>query len=470
MLLCFRYGVMKTRALLLWLMLTLLVQDDADGKRFDPSMVDPLMRRSPLDKNFMRFGRSSPSFVEEEDGEIPQGSSGETSKEENFIRSMRGKQDSFMRFGRSRNDNFMRFGRGKQDGFMRFGKSKNDNFMRFGRGKQDNFMRFGRGKQDNFMRFGRGKQDNFMRFGKGKQDNFMRFGKGNQGVIEFTSDLDGHSALPFSNVDVNMRRDMRGKQDNFMRFGKSVGGYPGNEIQISMRSDPKSNMNFIRFGKAKPDDFMSFGKPEGNQKQMSLTDEEKDSIEKLNEGFARDIKSKDLKLIRLGRQHSNKDNSFMRFGRNPQGQTEESTLNLIPQRLKRSAIGFFETPGEIYPRNFKDELNDRIYESIVSLPEGIDEEYVEDDHEEGFISRKKRSLTYKSPTVHPPVESNPIDDISSKYVLNTASKTEFPPSLISAGLPNIIVGPEFSLLPDLDPPSTMLKKNRLGDQGFLRLG
>lgn len=462
---------MKTRALLLWLMLTLLVQDDADGKRFDPSMVDPLMRRSPLDKNFMRFGRSSPSFIKEDDDEIALGSSGETSKEENFLRSMRGKQDNFMRFGRSKNDNFMRFGRGKQDNFMRFGKSKNDNFMRFGRGKQDNFMRFGRGKQDNFMRFGRGKQDNFMRFGKAKQDNFMRFGRGKpEGFMEFTRDLDGLSALPFSTVDVNMMRDTRGKQENFMRFGKSDGEYPGNDIQISMRSDPKSNMNFMRFGRAKQDNFMRFGKSEENQKQISMNDEIGDSTDKINEGFARDIKSKDLNLIRLGRHNPNKDNSFMRFGRNSQGQSEEPTLTLIPQRLKRSAVGFFETHGELYPRIFKDEMDDHVSESTVSLPEDIDEEYVEENHVDDFISRKKRSLTYKSPTVHPPVESNPIDDISSKYVLDTASKTEFPPSLISAGLPNIIVGPEFSLLPDLDPPSTMLKKDRPGDQGFLRLG
>lgn len=212
------------------------------------SAGDPFSRRSAVDKNFIRFGRSGDYFHE-----VP-----DRTRQKNvmsFARVSRATKDNFMRFGRPdadlqelylaptadsssanrRGENFMRFGRakdnfmrfGRKDNFMRFGRKDNfmrfgRTFMRFGRGK-DNFMRFGRG--DNFMRFGRGK-DNFMRFGR--KDNFMRFGRDPVDTLdEENSTKDGDSIEKKSTV-----------KGSFVRFGKS----------------PKNDDGFIRFGRGEPED------------------------------------------------------------------------------------------------------------------------------------------------------------------------------------------------------------------------
>ncbi|XP_066903212.1 FMRFamide-related peptides isoform X2 [Halyomorpha halys] len=134
----------------------------------NPLLVDTLTRRSSLEKNFMRFGRSS-TGVEERcqtsplditEGEEPLSSD---KRARNPLSSSA--KANFIRLGRAK-DNFMRFGRGNEN-FMRFGKSK-DNFMRFGRGK-DNFMRFGRSERP-VQRSGRGRSRDF-------EDGFIRFGR-----------------------------------------------------------------------------------------------------------------------------------------------------------------------------------------------------------------------------------------------------------------------------------------------------
>lgn len=211
---------------------------------------NPDMRRSTLDKNFMRFGRSgffpndrcckhrdlvgfSGSWQNAEDPVVmsKRGTDG------NFMRFGRGDKDNFMRFGRGDKENFMRFGRGNEN-FMRFDRDK-ENFIRFGRGDKDNFMRFGKSDgnfmrfgrgQDNFMRFGRGDKENFIRFGRGDKDNFMRFGK---------SDVVADDLEP-----ENFFRLI--KSDNFMRFGKSSKTTSDGTARV-VKSN-KNGTNFLRFG------------------------------------------------------------------------------------------------------------------------------------------------------------------------------------------------------------------------------
>lgn len=87
-------------------------------------------RRSSLDKNFMRFGRSDKNIL---------------------------------RFGRS-DKNILRFGRSNPQNILRFGRS-GENFIRFGR-NDGSFMRFGRSDDDgSHMRLGR-PDNNFIRFGR----------------------------------------------------------------------------------------------------------------------------------------------------------------------------------------------------------------------------------------------------------------------------------------------------------------
>lgn len=217
------------RALLFFKNLSLLAGNQKLVKR---AAGDPFSRRSAVDKNFIRFGRSMDYFHEKP-------------KEKNLM--------SFARVSRAAKDNFMRFGRndeelfstptaestvsgtgGRGDNFMRFGRK--DNFMRFGR--KDNFMRFGR--KDNFMRFGRdylrpSRKDNFMRFGR--PDNFMRFGR----------------------------------KDNFMRFGRD----PSRNAELKDDSYKKSKSSFVRFGKSpkNEDGFIRFGRSEPEEDELKIDDD-----------------------------------------------------------------------------------------------------------------------------------------------------------------------------------------------------
>ncbi|XP_054291055.1 FMRFamide-related neuropeptides-like [Macrosteles quadrilineatus] len=424
------------------------------GKRFDPAMVDPLMRRSSLDKNFMRFGRSSPSYEEKVTDDSP------GDAKEDFLRPMRGKDNNFMRFGRGKGDNFMRFGRGKQDSFMRFGRARNDNYMRFGRARDNNFMRFGRARDNNFMRFGRGKEDNYMRFGRGKSDNFMRFGKGvNYGkqdssmrlgrgkqdsFMRFGRDfiLDNPKELE-SNADE--ARVVRGKQNNLMRFGKKFDEDSKNDL-LEVPVNPKQTIRIVR---GKQDSFMRFGKSDNE----NVHDEEdfKDANESVNNLLTLE-EPKDVKpnFDLVGVNSHTLSNPFIRFGRSS---PDENVQELIPQRLKRSV-------------SYEEEQEDRAVPFV--LPDDLEEEYVSPIRQEDYNSRKKRSLVHHT-TESPDLDDSVVDYISAKLRLRS-SAPEYESSLLSAGLPNVIVGPEFSLLPNLDPSASMMKRSRPGDKSFLRLG
>ncbi|KAL0272782.1 UNVERIFIED_CONTAM: hypothetical protein PYX00_005626 [Menopon gallinae] len=278
-----------------------------------PSAADPAVTsKRGTDSNFMRFGRGKGDFIRFGRGQDNFMRFGRT--KDNFMRFGRG-QDNFMRFGKA-NDNFMRFGRGQdnfmrfgkaddnfmrfgrgQDNFMRFGKA-DDNFMRFGRG-QDNFMRFGRG-QDNFMRFGRNDKENFIRFGRGGKDNFMRFGKS----YESTTDLDPEEFF----------RSVR--NENFMRFGKSVKGTGDGPVRIAKST--KSGTNFLRFGRDR--------------------DEDADKVEESEES---DVSDDPIKGT-VRRKRMAKDVAKTRFARSPEIAEE---VPLSDGKFKRSAEEYLSKPN-----------------------------------------------------------------------------------------------------------------------------
>ncbi|XP_055629790.1 FMRFamide-related neuropeptides isoform X2 [Toxorhynchites rutilus septentrionalis] len=191
-------------------------------------------RRSALDKNFMRFGRSDPTTQQRavranlmrfgradrgflRFGKTPNGvpyslvgannpkdDSDDSSEETTFTKrtpnsseeteiSESGEQikpKQLVQFRRESPKNLMRFGkRGEDDDFVRVNRA---NLMRFGRagnGSNRNMLRFGRASA-NMMRFGRAK-GNLMRFGRSdprflrlvKMDNnFMRFGRSDKSL------------------------------------------------------------------------------------------------------------------------------------------------------------------------------------------------------------------------------------------------------------------------------------------------
>uniref|UniRef100_A0A1B0DPP3 Uncharacterized protein n=1 Tax=Phlebotomus papatasi TaxID=29031 RepID=A0A1B0DPP3_PHLPP len=171
-------------------------------------------RRSSLDKNFMRFGRSDKNILR-------------------FGRS----DKNILRFGRSNPQNILRFGRSGEN-FIRFGRN-DGNFMRFGRNDDESsHMRLGR-PDNNFIRFGRtletinptlnsavrrkkakdtpldwsdGKRaENFIRFGRNQKTNFLRLGR--------AEDKSGAQPNPQNK---NILRF--GRAGSFIRFGRSDNG------------------------------------------------------------------------------------------------------------------------------------------------------------------------------------------------------------------------------------------------------
>lgn len=147
-------------------------------------------RRSALDKNFMRFGRSNTYPQKNYDDNY------DNFDEEDFSRITRthNKNDNFIRFGRG--GDFMRFGRDsylsrnsrglKDKNFIRFGRSVplkrsrrsaeiNENMGEYKRTNNRDILRFGRGSNRDMMRFGRANNRDMLRFGR--RDNFLRFGR-----------------------------------------------------------------------------------------------------------------------------------------------------------------------------------------------------------------------------------------------------------------------------------------------------
>lgn len=395
--------------------------------RFGRARDDNFMRfgRGKHD-NFIRMGRQA-NAVEKEPGK-------ETDEFDRFIRSGKSNKKSesekyerlaknFMRFGRGKRNSLMRFGRGKPDNYMRFGRGNKDNFMRFGRGKQQNFMRFGRGNKDNFMRFGRGNKENFMRFGRGNKENFMRFGRGKYDTrIRFGSDLENFdSPSRPEQIDVyDLLRDNGGK--HFI-------GNSNDNIPIAMRSSIVDYNNFDRFERSRQDNFMRFGKSDTDQQSSQALEFSEDlninpslnseSTTPLRETFTRVMKSKlndDVNLLRQGRHPPNKDDSFIRFGRNS---LDSLSTNLTPQRLKRSTDELDEDQEDMLPPKIDEEISDRIFLPVFSLKDYNDEDFSSSEQQEGYNSRRKRSVKFK-PSSSPSTDRiSSSDDVSSKPLLDS---------------------------------------------------
>lgn len=150
-------------------------------------------RRSALDKNFMRFGRSDPyisKYVYDTDDD---------DDSEEFSRNTRShnKNDNYMRFGRGRSSDFLRFGRDPYKySLSRISRaSKDKNFIRFGRSVPLKRSRRDTYAQDN-LGYKRGNNNRDMvRFGR--RDNFLRFGR-----------------LPYDNNDTHESHDNSIKSEN----------------------------------------------------------------------------------------------------------------------------------------------------------------------------------------------------------------------------------------------------------------
>ncbi|XP_077299448.1 FMRFamide related propeptide [Arctopsyche grandis] len=259
-------------------------------------------RRSALDKNFMRFGRSDPSMVKLNGGNL-------------------------MRFGRAKTDNFLRFGRARSQNVMRFGRA-NNNLMRFGR-SPSNLMRFGR-SPSNLMRFGRA-NNNLMRFGRAN-NNLMRFGRGNSNLMRF------------GRANNNLMRFGRGNS-NLMRFGRSDEDFltyedPYEEEEETSEDDDSEAYSRLErsikdgsYVDGKNDNFLRLGRAFNNANAQNNLNE--DEVEANNSNDAKSSNKKNPMYY---------DDRFMRFGRmttdNPiDGQSEEVTFDLLfpeESRKKRS--------------------------------------------------------------------------------------------------------------------------------------
>lgn len=372
----------------------------------------------------MRFGRSStPTDDDAEEISLPDEITGKP-------------QEDLHRLGRAK-DNFIRFGRSDES------DKDLDNFLRTERARQDNFIRFGRGRDvQNFIRFGRGR-DNFMRFGRGRNDNFMRFGKSHE---------DGSSEEDFG-TQKTIRSGGSKSTSNFMRFGRDDIDDNSDELNspVDRSSRGKTNNNFLRFGRGKQDSgFIRFGRNGADRNFMR---------------FGRDGDTDHLN--RFSRPFQDKHNGgFIRFGRSDKGKVDHDV-----QRTKRSLLlAKNEDDLPLYQifKDFPIEESDSETNFHV-LPYDLDEEYEGTARHQEVWSRKKRS-TDDSTSEKKPTFENEIPDSFPQQLHFKPSPLHYYPYPLSAGLPNFIVGPEFSLLPPLDISSSKLKRGKTGDRNFIRLG
>ncbi|XP_075234425.1 FMRFamide related propeptide [Lycorma delicatula] len=350
-------------------------------KRFSINMMDPLTRRSALDKNFVRFGRSNGGI--------------------NVNR--KGRPDSFVRFGRASDDENHEIFEDIDD--------INEDIRRDTRGRTD-FIRFGRAgdnrrSNSGFIRFGRARNDNFVRFGRARPDSFIRFGRGVNDYLENFNDE--------------------------------------NDFQRLSRGNPKSNTNFVRFGKRVPENDEEIV----NAYKNGLTDKE---------NLARSS--------RLSNKH--RGDSFIRFGRIPK---------LYDEEFSKKLPSYFDDKIDKIPQRSDDEQ--QLYNQIKTNPEMETEiestkasrnsdTYTSYDTSTHDVSRKKRSIsTSTSPTkeiLNQKTESLPVEetpDITSSTFYNY-------PSPLAAGLPNFIIGPELSVLPTHAKSHNNGKK--VENKNFIRLG
>lgn len=88
------------------------VGDAATDKRFVLRPLDPLTRRSALDKNFMRFGRAFDCWAAATEAAEAAAAAAAVKRRDPAAAIGRRVDSNFIRFGR-RDSNFIRFGRGE---------------------------------------------------------------------------------------------------------------------------------------------------------------------------------------------------------------------------------------------------------------------------------------------------------------------------------------------------------------------
>lgn len=182
-------------------------------------------RRSALDKNFMRFGRSYPSAFSQKNYEDEFSDSDDETYSRMNLKRNHNKNDNFIRFGRG--GDFLRFGReaysrktrGPDKNFIRFGRSvslkrnrrsvePNENMDDFNkRGTNRDMLRFGRANNRDMLRFGRANNRDMLRFGR--RDNFLRFGRN----FISNSNIDG-----FNQMTTNQNQSLANERLNNEKF------------------------------------------------------------------------------------------------------------------------------------------------------------------------------------------------------------------------------------------------------------
>nr|BAO00954.1 FMRFamide [Nilaparvata lugens] len=452
---------------LLWLSSTAdLTQQHAASalsvdKRFSINMMDPFTRRSALDKNFVRFGRSNGGANQ---------------------RVSRGRNDNFVRFGRAQNahddddttfpprEDLIRLGRARADSFIRFGRARPDNFIRFGRGGMDRsnngFIRFGRAGPDNFIRFGRGRPDNFIRFGRGRPDNFIRFGRDQlksnvENRLKLISDAENHLKM-VDDAENQLKTQLKLVSDaeNQLKLVSDVenqlkpdeNNYDNSELYTSdeddgdeysferaLRGNSKLNSNFVRFGKRVP---------ENNEEVVNAY---KNGL-KLNTPQGRDFLER---FIRLPGRSNMKSDSFIRFGRSLSGGETSKTGGESEENSGEGKSVFRENSSQDESAE-----NDGFVEDskvVTSTDPDILGTAFESASSEN-LSRKKRAVEF--------------DEKKHNKNLFTTDKTNQSRSFYSplaAGLPGFILGPELSVLPVKE--TTQKCNNSEGKtKNFIRLG
>ncbi|RZF48959.1 hypothetical protein LSTR_LSTR003035 [Laodelphax striatellus] len=413
-------------------------------KRFSINMMDPFTRRSALDKNFVRFGRSGGSV----------------------LRVPRGRNDNFVRFGRSGNENrgdeledeaspktdsqteLIRLARARADNFIRFGRARPDNFIRFGRGMDKTnkgFIRFGRGRPDNFIRFGRGRPDNFIRFGRGRPDNFIRFGRDQSDIenrLRLVSDAenqlklvsDAENQLKLVSDAENQLKPVPGAETNFdeSEFSDEDGDDYSFD-RVLRGSNSKLNSNFVRFGKRVP---------ENNEEVVNAY---KNGL-KLNTPQGRDFLER---FIRLPSRGNMKSDSFIRFGRSLGG--EEPIKNEGTERNEEGKSLFRENSSQ------EDSDEDGFEDSKLTSrdPDIIGTSFESASSQNS--ARKKREVDSDENNHNKNLISEKSNQSSSFY------------SPLAAGLPGLILGPELSVLPVKEISKTC-NDSKEETKNFIRLG
>lgn len=200
-------------------------------------------------------------------------------------------------------DRFLRYARSSADS-DRIRKSKSGNFMRLGRSSKFSrgmFSRYDRGR-DNFMRLGRSGDDNDLANTKRKHDSFMRLGR---------TSIDEYS------------RPSR-KHDSFMRLGRDSelgaldDGYARNSrgrdnfMRLGRMVDDSFDHDVMRIGRTDPDEYNRYSRKYDSFMRLGRTpDDQFDQSVRQSDNFMRLARPSDDGLDRSLRRQGN----FMRLGR-----------------------------------------------------------------------------------------------------------------------------------------------------------